>query len=621
MAHTRKSDNYIVTAVLIACVILVAGLIGDYYFDLNDDCLIKDILSGSYTGTPEGHNIQMLYPIGAVISLFYRVVRSVSWYGIFLCALQYGCFAMVLKRTSDVLKVTELCFFKKLIFLLLELGIMMGLFLPHLLYIQYTVTSGLLAATAAFLILSRIRGQGSPYMVPILLIGVAFMIRSEMLLLMLPTILVAILIKWVFVCFELDYGREAGGQAPDPAEKKTRFIRYLNLCIGIAAGLLLCIAMNKVAYSSNQWKEFVNFFDNRTELYDFQSIPDYGENKDFYDSIGLSESSQKLLENYNFGLDDSIDAAMVGEIADYAKSIRTTDAPLTTRLGNAARLYFYRLYHVSAPKGYEYPMTDYPWNLLVLVLYIIAFISCFVALRWDMVKVFKSLLLLGLLFACRTTLWMYILVRGRDPIRITHPLYLTEIFILIAMILALFRLYNICMHRTEKGVNSMLLGSVAVAAVLALIGTPFQASVVRNELSRREASLYRYEALNQYMKENSENYYLIDVYTSVSYATVTGRDEATYSEKMFGNVDNSGYNHDLMGGWASKSPLSRQKLRNRGFSSMEEALLSKGVYFVQNMDTDTDWIVDYYADKGQQVTVTRLEVIEDVFGIYQVREE
>lgn len=621
MATTRKSDNFIVTAVLIACVIIAAGLIGDYYFDLNDDCLIKDILSGSYTGTPEGHNIQMLYPIGALISLFYRVVRSLSWYGIFLCAAQYGCFAMVIKRTADVLKLSNLEFKKKLIFLFLELGIMLGLFFPHFLYIQYTVTSGLLAATAAFLILSKKKGEGSPYMIPILLIGVAFTIRSEMLLLILPMILVSILMKWAFVCFELDSEKEKTGQPSDYKEKRNMFIKYLNLVIGIVVGLLVCLALNKIAYSSSQWKEFVKFFDNRTELYDFQSIPDYAENKDFYDSIGLSESSQKLLENYNFGLDDSIDAAMMGKIADYAGTIRTEDASMSARLAQAAKLYFYRLYHISAPKGYEYPMTDYPWNLVTLVLYIITFISCVVALRWDIRKVLKSLLLLGLLFACRTTLWMYILFRGRDPIRITHPLYLTEIMILTAMILSLFRLYNVCVHRTETGVNRMLLGTVAVTAVLALMGTPFQAYVVRTELVRREASLSRYEALNDYMKENSENYYLIDVYTSVSYATVTGKDEATYSEKMFEKVDNRGYNHDLLGGWASKSPISHRKLSARGFSSMEEALLSEGVYFVQNTDTDTDWIVSYYADKGQQVAVTRLDVIEDVFGIYQVRKE
>ena len=32
----------------------------DFYYDLNDDVLIKDILSGVYTGTPEGRTMQLL---------------------------------------------------------------------------------------------------------------------------------------------------------------------------------------------------------------------------------------------------------------------------------------------------------------------------------------------------------------------------------------------------------------------------------------------------------------------------------------------------------------------------------------------------------------------------------
>ena len=621
MAQTRKSDNFIVTAVLMACVIIAAGFIGDYYFDLNDDCLIKDILSGSYTGTPEAHNIQMLYPIGALISLFYRIVRGVSWYGIFLCVLQYGCFTIVLKRTADVLRFSEEGFFRKFTFLLLEVAIMMGLFLPHFVFVQYTVTCGLLSATSAFLILSKIHGEGTSYGLVLVLMLTAFCIRSEMLLLTVPLVMVAILMKWVLDCFEMDFLRDKVKGPSNYNEKKTRFIKHMNLFFGLATGILVFLAVNKLAYVSPEWKEFVNFFNNRTELYDFQSIPDYEENKAFYDSIGLSESEQKLLVNYNFGLDDSIDSKMLGEIADYAKTVRTADKPFGQRLSAAARLYFYRLYHVGKPQGYEYPMTDYPWNLVTMLLYLIAFICCFVAIRWDFKRYMLSLGLLGLLFACRTTLWMYILFRGRDPIRITHPLYMMEIMILLGMILALYRLHNICIPQRELAVDRMLAGTVLFVAVSAFVGVPLQTSVVAKELNRRENSLYRYEALNEYMSENEANYYLIDVYTSVSYATVTGKDEATYSEKMFGAVDNSGYNHDLMGGWASKSPLSIKKLNDRGYASMEEALVTEGVYFVQNMDENTDWIVSYYADKGQSVTVTQVDVIEDVFGIYEVRKE
>ncbi len=618
MAKTRRTDNYIVTAVLIACVFVIAGFFGDYYYDLNDDVLIKDILSGSYTGVPEGHNIQMLYPISALISLFYRVARALPWYGIFLCVIQYGCFALIIKRTADALAFSEKGFWKKIIFLLFEAGIVLGLFLPHLVYVQYTVTCGLMSATAAFLILTKKDDENNMYVVPLILLLAAFCIRSEMLLLTLPMVLVAILMKYVLVCFEIDLGGMKSAEGSSYQEKRNYFIKYLNLCLGILSGILVCLAINKLAYLSPEWKEFTTLFKNRTELYDFQSIPDYNENKAFYDSIGMSESSQKLLLNYNFGLDESIDARMLGQIADYAATIRTDEKPMGTRIAEAARLYFYRLCYVSAPKGYEYPMTDFPWNIPVFILYVAAFIGCFGAFNWDMKKTVASLLLLVLLFACRTSLWMYIIVRGRDPIRITHPLYLLEILILAGMILALYCLRGSYSKDKEPFFDRVLLGFMCASTVAVFVGMPYESAVVDRELIRRTSSLTRYETLNEYMKERSDNYYLIDVYTSVSFATVTGNNEATYSEKMFGGVGNSGYNHDLLGGWASKSPLSVKKLHDRGYSSMEEALVSPGVYFVQNLDTDTDWLVDYYASKGKTVTVSQVDTVEEVFGIYSV---
>ncbi len=57
----------------------------DFYYDLNDDTMIKDIVSGAYTGQPSGYCIQMLYPLAWCIALCYRAIPTVPWYGLFLC--------------------------------------------------------------------------------------------------------------------------------------------------------------------------------------------------------------------------------------------------------------------------------------------------------------------------------------------------------------------------------------------------------------------------------------------------------------------------------------------------------------------------------------------------------
>ena len=61
----------------------------DFYYDLNDDMAMKDILSGTYTGIPDGHNIQMLYPLGWLLAFCYRLMPTVPWYGVFLCGCQF----------------------------------------------------------------------------------------------------------------------------------------------------------------------------------------------------------------------------------------------------------------------------------------------------------------------------------------------------------------------------------------------------------------------------------------------------------------------------------------------------------------------------------------------------
>ena len=108
MGNSSKSLNIKASALIVVLVMLFSALAGDYYFDLNDDVLMKDILSGAYTGIPEGNNIQMLYPISAFISVLYRIVRGLDWYGIFLCFLQALCVFVITYKILEISKETKI---------------------------------------------------------------------------------------------------------------------------------------------------------------------------------------------------------------------------------------------------------------------------------------------------------------------------------------------------------------------------------------------------------------------------------------------------------------------------------------------------------------------------------
>ena len=609
MKKLRGNASLIIAFVAAIIAMIVACLSGDYFFDLNDDVLMKDILSGAYTGVPESHNIQMLYPISLFISVLYRIGVNIDWYGIFLCFCQYFCIGVVIYeiviRTGTLAK-------KILVAMALTLAVL-GLFLPHLLYVQYTVVCGLLSATAAFLIVlpdtakdrdtSQMEGNNQVRLiVALIMLITAYLLRSEMLLLTLPMVCVAILIKWLRVSLE----------SKDKEAKKKAFFSYLGFFGSIVAALVLCTLIHNMAYSSKDWKEFNRFFDNRTELYDFQYIPEYEENQEFYNSIGLSKSEWQLLVNYNFGLSDEIDSDMLGKIAEYAQSIRGEEIPLTSRLKNAASLYFYRMHHLSFPRSYEYPMTDFPWNLAVLVMYPAVLLLAWICDRKGDAsgekKFTSTLFLLIILFACRSSLWLFIIMRGRDPIRITHPLYIVELLILTGMLLY---------HVSAKNFF-VPAAALTLVAVISAIVLPSQIKVSLTEKDLREEMLVKYRALDDYVRQNADSFYFYDVYTGVSFASEVEGEVATYSEKLFDRVDNSCYNRDLLGGWAQKSPLSVRKLKDVGYDSPFEALLDSNVYFVQNKTEDVTWLSDFYEDQGVSVDISHIDTVADVFGIYAV---
>ena len=136
-------------------------------------------------------------------------------------------------------------------------------------------------------------------------------------------------------------------------------------------------------------------------------------------------------------------------------------------------------------------------------------------------------------------------------------------------------------------------------------------------MEQRDKMRAHYDALYQYFDEHPDDFYFVDVYTGVS---ATDGDEKTFSEKMFSDVDNSFANHDLMGGWASKSPLYYKKISKEGFSSMQDAILQKNVYVVSKTVNDINWLSDYYLEKGITVSIDKIATVSDVFDIYSVNE-
>ena len=273
-------------------------------------------------------------------------------------------------------------------------------------------------------------------------------------------------------------------------------------------------------------------------------------------------------------MDEEIDEVMVGEIAEYAGENRSAAEPFLQKLPGKLKDYVYRFTRGRGVTG-----SDYPWNYAVIFGYLLVFAAALpgkmrngqgmgnpedsgngqreqklpgasesrsLAKTAAGIRILKISWKLALLFLVRTMLWMFILMRERAPERITHSLYLMELCILAAM---LFEAWREIRHRAVK--KYMSAASIAVFTVFAVFVLPDSVREVSAEQTYREQVNAPYRELYSHLsgEENADNFYLIDVYSSVS-----------YSEKMFEGVDNSLDNYDIMDTYLFHSCLFRLPL-------------------------------------------------------------
>lgn len=571
----RTKDKYLNWIIAAAATLLLAVIMGgsfDYYYDLNDDVLIKDILSGAYSGIPELRNIQMQFLLSAVMAGLYRISADIPWYGGFLYLCQYGSLAIIIACILNKLNIKRV-FTRALVAVITE-TLLSSLMLGHIVNIQYTVTVAFMAAAALMLIICAEETAGYfENCLAVVLVFIAFLLRSEMLLLMLPFIGLACLYRW-------------------SALKNRYTVTVVIKCalpLGIMLlGIVIGTVSNKMAYASEEWKSFSNLFDARTQLYDFETIPSYEDNESFYSAIGMGASGQRLLENYNYGLDSDIDGQLIWSIADYAGQVRKNNSSWINKFKGKSRIYLYQITHGRSSTG-----SDYPYNLIAGLLYL------WIAEGIISYKRFRELWKLIILFAGRTAIWLYILMGERSPERITHSLYFIEIVLLIALFTE---------YRTKLSDFVIPILAVALSVTILIDNVP---NLWSNQADR-ESINKPYIELYDYIGDHADDLYLMDVYSTVA-----------YSEQLFGpdsNIDKS--NTELMGGWFYGSPVEIKKLAKYGYSNMFGACL-EGAYVVIRNDIDginTDFLTDYYQDCGLDIEVDLIDKIADVFEIYAVTE-
>ena len=563
---------------------LLMGLFFDFYFDMNDDTMMRDIMSGVYSGAPDGHNMQTLYPLGALIALCYRISGSFPWYGAFLFLCQFGCFFLVGVRICARRR------FKGKLFCLLALVLFQwGIWLTHMVNVQYTITCGMLVGAAVFLFLTMPDGAflwkaSETLSVKAFLTGslpalflflLAFQLRSEMALLTLPFLGLAGLFRW---------------WEDRPVFEKKNLLKYGGLLLLLLAGMGLSVGVDSLAYGG-EWRTFRQFFNDRTTIYDF--YPDVLPGQDFdadLEEQGVSYGSQILLDNYNFGLDERIDAQMLSDVAGYAKAHVGGERDWGAVLKEKLRLYRYRSFHGG----------DMPFNLLVMVGYGINLITIVLLFRRDVRNLLAAALQLFLILVVRSGLWMFVLMRGRDPERITHPLYLVEFCLLAGFFL----------RYLQRGMSLLPVAGAALF-LLCLWGMWKGFPAVRADQTKRREVNRDWEAIDAYCRAHPDTFYFEDVYSTVA-----------FSGKLLECRDNALANDYIAGGGLCKIPRYRDKLAAFGIGNAADALAEGKADFIMSCEEESmrglTWLTVLYEEHGRDVHIEKYGEINENYGLYRV---
>lgn len=508
---------------------------------------------------------------------------------------------MILYRVQDFFREKRVRITAVLLLAVLFLALMMW----ELVYVQYSVVCGILAGTACFwFYTSKADGTIKEFWIQnlpaLLLVWLAFLIRSEMLLLTTPFLAAVGIWHWAQAC------RVQEAECCEIEKKKKwqqilsreNIGKYLCFVLVMAMGLGIMTGLDQLAYRSSDWKQYRAFFDARTEVYDFTWYPDYETHPEVYEENGISQIQYRLIDNYNFGLDETITENTLKAVAAYGEKNQKWGG-----LGNHIKNALWELAKRS------FSMTDAPYICFVWAGY--ALVLGLMVLQ----KEKKYAIQVAMLLMFRSIPWFYLIYKERVVDRIAHPLYVIEVMILLGILVK--ELYDRPLWNPERYYR---MAAAGIVGVLSLVSLPFVFGNVKAQQSRREEILVNQKAFQTYAREHTQNYYYLDVYSTVSFV-----------EKMFENVDNSQKNYDIMGGWMCHSPLQKgvtkavsEDLGQGETQSIAQALLTDGFYFVAEAQCDVSFLTEYYSFCDKEVELEVEDVVgegENPFYIYKAVEK
>lgn len=293
-----------------------------FSYEVNDDATIAQILDGSYTGTPDAHSIFVRYPLSWVIKALYEknpvlhlggeIFQNVNWYVAVIVFLEVFALIAVLFRFLNYFTYNRI-----LLCILYDVGFVM-VWLPCFSNLTFSTAAAFMGCMGIlFLGFCRKEEAWRPWNLLILgtMLVSAWCLRRQCFLMVLP-----------FLCIELFF------------KYHIHFFRSVkpwfvgSFLVVVLAGVSLC---NSQMYASRDWKDYLQYNQDRAYLQDYVGFPKYNKkHKAFYDAAGISENGRDAMAKYTYCLVDGFQPDWVEHTWIYVKE-QEKALPLPERMKKA----------------------------------------------------------------------------------------------------------------------------------------------------------------------------------------------------------------------------------------------------------------------------------------------
>lgn len=519
MCGINKCDINIkraVSALLITVLYFaVVFMIFDAVYAINDDLMIQSVLSGSYYEIyPFTYYFSVV--LGVIIAGLYAISPGIGWLGLFFISVFFICLFFILYRNLGISDSPV----KKAVILVITLLAYTFLCLKSLIMLHYTVVAAVAGATGIYLFVTKKDNKG--LVVPIILFVLTYLIRVKVFFMVMCFVTVA------FLALILKEGLKS-------------IKSYIPYILSFLGAMVIVLILNYLPMLNEEWREYVDYNDVRTTVYDYTGVAcdDYA--VDYYEKNGMSRDTMELYRSYNILLknkDTYDDLVLIGEYGN----IRINETSTIQRLKDAFVTYFYRVIK-------KWP--DIPFNYFAVFLYFVVFATVIICGKY---KMLVPIIASGL---GRSVLWLYLIFMGRYPERVTLSLYIIEIFLLMGIFV-----FVLGDHKPDNKVKQVI-----ATTIVSILGFAFLCCGIYDikhaiePYKRIVNDNSAMDVLYSYMGEHPDNMYFMDVYATVTRTMYAVKDYETLQE-----------NYMVLGGWEIGSPLAEKKMDYIGASNASIAL-------------------------------------------------